>query len=60
MTQEEIDELWKVEVERRINEVRTGKVKTIPGEKVFEEILRKFDTKRKKLRPNPNEKEGKT
>lgn len=40
--QEEIDELWKVESERRVEEVRSGKVKTIPGEQVFEEIRNRF------------------
>ncbi len=40
--QEEIDELWKIEAERRVGEVRSGKVKTIPGEKVFEEISNRF------------------
>lgn len=41
-TQKEIDELWKVEVERRVGEVRSGKVKTIPGEQVFDEIRNRF------------------
>ena len=40
--QAEIDELWKVEVERRVEEVRTGKVQLIPGEQVFEEIEKRF------------------
>jgi putative addiction module component (TIGR02574 family) len=39
---EEIDELWKIEAERRIDEVRSGKVQTIPGEKVFDEIRNRF------------------
>ena len=37
-SQKEIDELWAKEAERRVNEIKTGKVKTVPGEKVFEEI----------------------
>ena len=41
-SQKEIDELWKIEVERRVKEVRSGKVMTIPGEKVFEEIRHRF------------------
>ena len=41
-SQKEIDELWKIEVERRVEEVRSGKVKTIPGEQVFEEIRNRF------------------
>lgn len=36
--QKEIDELWAKEAERRINEIKTGKVKTISGDKVFNEI----------------------
>ncbi len=40
--QSEIDELWKVEVERRIDEVESGKVKTIPGDEVFAKIRERF------------------
>ena len=40
--QKEIDELWKVEIERRVEEMRSGKVKTIPGEQVFAEIEERF------------------
>jgi len=40
--QKEIDELWAKEAERRINEIKTGKVKTISGDKVFNEIRKKF------------------
>lgn len=38
----EIEEAWKVEAERRIEEVRSGKVKTIPVDEVFAEIERDF------------------
>ena len=41
-SQKEIDELWKIEVERRVEEVCSGKVQTILGEKVFEEIEERF------------------
>jgi putative addiction module component (TIGR02574 family) len=41
-TQDEIDELWKIEVERRIDEVETGKVRTIPGDEVFAKIRERF------------------
>ena len=41
-SQKEIDELWVKEVERRVEEIKTGKVKTIPGEKVFKEIQEQF------------------
>jgi putative addiction module component (TIGR02574 family) len=37
-SQKEIDELWAKEAERRVEEVRTGEVKTIPGDEVFKEI----------------------
>ncbi len=40
--QKEIDALWAKEAERRISDIDTGKVKSIPGEKVFEEIRSRF------------------
>jgi len=39
----EIDELWAKEAEKRISEIESGKVKSIPGEKVFEEIRNRFN-----------------
>ncbi len=41
-TDKEIDDLWKIEVERRIDEVESGKVKTIPGDEVFAEIRERY------------------
>ncbi len=41
-TTKEIEEAWKEEAERRIEEVRSGKVKPIPVEEVFAEIERDF------------------
>lgn len=41
-SQKEIDERWKVEIERRVEEVRSGKVQTISGEQVFAEIEERF------------------
>ena len=41
-TKKEVEEAWKVEAERRIEEVRSGKVKPIPVEEVFAEIERDF------------------
>jgi putative addiction module component (TIGR02574 family) len=41
-TQNEIDELWKIEVERRIDEVESGKVELIPGDEVFAKIRQRF------------------
>ena len=40
--QKEIDELWVKEAEKRVEEIRTNKVKTIPGEDVFKEIKKRF------------------
>ena len=37
-TSKEIDELWSIEAERRVEEIKSGKVKPIPGEEVFKEI----------------------
>lgn len=37
-TQREIDKLWAVEAEKRVEEIRSGKVATIPGEEVFKKI----------------------
>ena len=39
-TQKEIDKLWAKEAEKRVEEIRSGKVKTISGEKVFKKILK--------------------
>jgi len=38
----EIDALWVKEAEKRVEEIRTNKVKTIPGEDVFNEIQKRF------------------
>ena len=38
----EIDELWAIEAERRVEELRSGKVKPIGGEEVFKEISTKI------------------
>ena len=40
--QKEIDELWKTEVERRVDDFESGKAKTIPGEQVFANIRERF------------------
>ena len=36
------DEAWRVEIERRIAEVESGKVQLIPGDQVFARIRRKL------------------
>jgi putative addiction module component (TIGR02574 family) len=42
-TQKEIDELWAQEAERRVKEIKSGKVKTIPAEEVFGEVKRRYN-----------------
>ncbi len=37
-SQKEIDKLWAKETEKRVEEIRSGKVKTISGEKVFKRL----------------------
>jgi putative addiction module component (TIGR02574 family) len=41
-SQKEIDALWAKEVEKRVKEIKTGKIRTIPGEEVFKEIKKRF------------------
>ena len=41
-TQKEIDALWAKEAEKRAKELKTGKVKAIPGEEVFREVKKRF------------------
>jgi putative addiction module component (TIGR02574 family) len=41
-SQKEIDKLWAKEAEKRVEEIRTGKVKTISGEKAFKKILHRL------------------
>lgn len=41
-TKKKIDELWAKEAEKRVEDIRTGKVETIPGEEVFKDIRDKF------------------
>jgi len=40
--QKEIDSLWSIEAEKRVEEIKLGKVKLIPGDEVFEEIKKKY------------------
>lgn len=39
---EEIDEAWKTEVERRIDEVESGEVQLVPGEEVFARLQERY------------------
>lgn len=41
-TQNDIDQAWVQEVERRYQEVNSGAAKLIPGEEVFRKIKKKF------------------
>ena len=41
-TNKEVDEAWKEEVERRIDEVESGKVELIPGEEVFARMRERY------------------
>jgi len=41
-TQPEVDRLWAKEAERRIAEISKGKVKLLPGAKVFSDLRRKY------------------
>ena len=38
----EIDESWSMEAEKRVDEVNSGKIKSIPGEKVIKDIHDRF------------------
>jgi len=40
--QKEIDDLWAKEAEKRISDINSGKINSIAGEKVFEEIRDRF------------------
>jgi putative addiction module component (TIGR02574 family) len=41
-SQKKIDALWAKEAEKRLKDLRGGKVKTIPGNAVFEEIRQRY------------------
>jgi putative addiction module component (TIGR02574 family) len=36
--QQDIDKMWAEVSEKRVKEIKSGKVKTIPGEEVFDKI----------------------
>jgi putative addiction module component (TIGR02574 family) len=38
----EIDQLWAVEIQRRLDEIRSGKVQAIPGEQVMADLRRRY------------------
>ncbi len=37
-----IDEFWMKEAEKRLKDIKTGKIKTVPGEQIFQEIKERF------------------
>ena len=39
----EIDKKWAAVARRRLEEIRSGSVETIPGEQVFEKIWKRFE-----------------
>ena len=41
-TRKEIDDMWLVEIERRRENVRTGKSKMVPGDEVFAKVEKRF------------------
>jgi putative addiction module component (TIGR02574 family) len=43
-TQTEIDNIWAKEAENRVEEIRTGKVKTVSGKQVFEKIRNRLSS----------------
>lgn len=40
--QSDIDKAWEAEVERRIDDVESGKVKLVPGEEVFARMRKRY------------------
>ena len=40
--EDDIDRQWIAAAERRLDEVRTGRVKVIPGDQVFAQIQKRF------------------
>ena len=42
LSQEEIDRVWKAEAERRVDEIESGRVKTIPAKEVFAKLRAKY------------------
>jgi putative addiction module component (TIGR02574 family) len=39
--EEGVEEAWAEEIKRRVDDIRSGKVKTIPGEQVLRELAKK-------------------
>ena len=43
-SQEHIDKIWVTEAEKRVSEIKNGKVETISGEEVFKKIKNKYNS----------------
>ena len=40
--EEGVEQAWAEEIKRRVDDIRSGKVKTIPGEEVLRELANEF------------------
>jgi len=40
--EEGVEQAWDAEIKRRVDEIRSGKVKMIPGEQVLRELAKEF------------------
>jgi len=40
--EEGVEEAWAEEIKRRVDDIRSGRVKTIPGEQVLRELAKEF------------------
>ena len=38
----EIDKLWALEIDRRLEDIRSGKVQAVPGEQVMADLRRRY------------------
>ncbi len=38
----DIDELWAIEAEKRVTQIEKGEVGTVPGDEVFERLLKRL------------------
>jgi putative addiction module component (TIGR02574 family) len=45
LDQESVSKIWRIEVKKRRDEVRSGQVKPIPGVEVMEEVRKSIDNK---------------
>jgi putative addiction module component (TIGR02574 family) len=52
--EEGVEQAWDEEIKRRVDEIRSGKVKMIPGEQVLRELAKKSLMKSKRFRFHPS------